>query len=142
MKTKTLVCGVASMFVLLSMALSAAAMPRRAASKIQGNYNFDAARNVYPAPSGATAAAATDVSAERSFSYAPATPRATDAARATQTPPAPAPRAVAPSPSVRRYSYQPSLESTNTYYAPRRSTGYRGWDNIIRSADSKIRGDY
>jgi hypothetical protein len=140
MKTKALICGVSCAFLVLSMVLSAAAMPRGAASKIEGNYHFDASRSVYVAPSAVVAPMV--VPTQRSFSYAPTEPRAADAARVRQTPPAPAPRAMTPSPSVRRYSYQPSMDNTNRYYAPRRGTGYRGWNQIIRSADSKIRGDY
>ena len=121
---------IGAFLVLAAGAAPSQAQVRDAGSKILGHYDrFDQFERSGPAPRAYLPQAnVAQRPADRAYSYAPARPPAV-ANQATKPP--------APTQSVRRYSYEPSVS------APRRSfVPSRGWQSGVRDAGSKIRGEY
>ncbi len=128
--------------VLSAIASAAIAAPRGAGSKISGVYTFDvptAARTQVYRPTGPAPAtvATTPMPGERSFSYEPSTRVRADASTgACQSGVAVTqPRG---DQATRSFSYEPGAGAGTYSAVPRRSSA----NAAIRSADSKIKGQY
>lgn len=149
MNYSTKLTGVFVFLALFSTAALAHAQVRDAGSKITGNYNsFDQRARVrstpiYRAPQTSVARQSAEQPAR--VAQQPAT-RAFSLDTSRQAPPCAsaqpananqATRQPTPSQAVRRFSYEPG------YVAPRRTFApSRGWQDGVRDAGSKVRGEY
>lgn len=128
--------------VSIGLSTMASAAPRDAGSKIRGDYAFESPsrasqRMMYRAPAPSitqrSEPAVAQAEANRRFSAEPSAPAANAPPRKPTT--------AAQAPAARRFSYEPQVSTGGTYRRPSASTRSRGF-SPVRSADSKIRGDY